>query len=279
MTRTTLAIYLVMACCIGTSATLGIVAARSRSSDMPLTISFAARVGQKPFACGGLIGPWTPTDLRLFISDVRLISEAGNERLVLLDDDGRWQSNGVALLDFEDGIGACLNGTSETRTIITGKVPHDSYTAIAFSIGVPFELNHGDPSTAAAPLNLSSMEWHWRAGHKFLRFGTQTNDGDHYEIHLGSTNCEGTIGHITNCARPNRPRFLLNGYKPNESRIVLDIDKLLSDVEPAVQESDGGKFGCMSSAEDLGCAPVFKNLGLDLQTGTSSESTAVFYVE
>jgi len=252
---------------------------KRNAPDMPITISFKARVGDKAFACGNSYDSWTPTDLRLFVSDLRLISESGNEQPLVLDEDGQWQGQGVAMLDFEDGSGACLNGTAETRTIVTGRVAAGKYTGIAFSIGVPFELNHADPSSAPAPMNVMSMQWNWRAGHKFMRFGAQTHSGNHYEIHLGSTNCEGTIGHVSRCDRPNRPHFVLNGFDPNRNVIVLDIEKLLEGLVMAAHDADGGKSGCMSGAEDVGCVPVFKNLGLDLRTGDSLGLTKVFGVE
>ncbi|PJN92728.1 metallo-mystery pair system four-Cys motif protein, partial [Amaricoccus sp. HAR-UPW-R2A-40] len=41
---------------------------------------------------------------------------------------------------------------------------------LAFEIGVPFDLNHGDPTLAPAPLDLTAMFWTWRGGYKFLKF-------------------------------------------------------------------------------------------------------------
>src|SRR4029453_2747852 len=147
MSRALSSIDFVIICCLGMFVALGVIESKWNgphiaSQNMPITISFAARVGDKTFGCGNSYQSWTPTDLRFFVSDFRLITESGKEQPIVLDDDGRWQGQGVSLLDFEDGSGACLNGTAETRTIVTGKVARGTYTAIAFTIGVPFELNH-----------------------------------------------------------------------------------------------------------------------------------------
>jgi hypothetical protein len=60
--------------------------------EVPVTIQFEARVGTQKFACGeeysdvGSRGTTvTPTDLRLFVQDVKLITSAGKEVLVALD--------------------------------------------------------------------------------------------------------------------------------------------------------------------------------------------------
>ena len=82
----------------------------------PVTIRFAAEFAGKPFACGqsyNLGSPAvaaTPSDMRFYVSEVALVRADGTAVPVALDTDNRWQANGVALLDFEDGTGPCAAG-------------------------------------------------------------------------------------------------------------------------------------------------------------------------
>jgi len=55
------------------------------------------------------------------------------------------------------------------NSTLTGTAPQGDYTGISFEVGVPFELNHADPTLAAPPMNLTSMFWNWRAGYRFMR--------------------------------------------------------------------------------------------------------------
>ena len=57
------------------------------------------------------------------MSRVRLVKADGSEVPVTLTQDGLWQVDDVALLDFENATGACANGTEETRDVVEGTVP------------------------------------------------------------------------------------------------------------------------------------------------------------
>lgn len=114
-----------------------------------ISIPFVARVGADAFACGENdvgIGKDTatmiPGDLRFYVHDVTVVDDAGNDVAVTLDDSD-FQNDGVALLDFEDGTGACDTGSPTLNTAITGTVPAGTtVTALRFTIGLPERLNH-----------------------------------------------------------------------------------------------------------------------------------------
>ena len=88
-------------------------------------------MGTEPFACGQTYANQgtaatsvTPRDFRFYVQDLRLINAAGQEVPVTLDVRAPWQAATVALLDFENGQGACLgSGDAGTDTTITGTVP------------------------------------------------------------------------------------------------------------------------------------------------------------
>ena len=205
------------------------------------------------------------TDLRFYVHDVRFVDAEGEETPAVLRADGRWQTAEVALIDLEDGVGACRNGSPETREVIEVQAPNGSFVALRFRLGVPFDSNHANPATSPAPLNLTAMSWGWMGGHKFMRLEAEV-DGRSHTVHLASTGCEGIIGAITGCARGNRPEIevALSGRAPET--VALHLDRLLG-VSTAAQPETGGARTCMSGRADTDCASVFAGLGLDLYSG------------
>ncbi|MEM8828307.1 MAG: MbnP family copper-binding protein [Cyanobacteria bacterium P01_G01_bin.19] len=156
--------------------------AQAQSNTQEVAIEFEGWVGEDRFVCGesyDRVGraetTITPTDFRFYVSDVALIDEDGNPVPVELEQDGKWQHQSTALLDFEDGSNACDNGTTETNTAIVGTVPEGDYQGLQFTLGVPQNLNHEDAAIAPSPLNLTSMWWNWQGGYKFLRAEMETD--------------------------------------------------------------------------------------------------------
>ncbi len=158
----------------------GVVQAQSDTKEV--AINFEAWVGEEEFACGESYdnvgtseSTITPTDFRFYVSNVALVDKDGNAVPIELEQDGKWQYQNVALLDFEDGSGVCDNGTAETRTMVVGTIPEGDYESLQFTLGVPQKLNHEDAAIAPSPLNLTSMWWNWQGGYKFLRADLETD--------------------------------------------------------------------------------------------------------
>ena len=187
---------------------------------------------------------------------------------VELDERTPWQARGVALLDFEDGSGGCVEGDAALNATVSGRVAPGVYTGLAFRIGVPESVNHDDPATQPAPLAAGTMSWGWLSGYKFLRadLGTESAGG---VLHLGATGCTGdpATDSVT-CARANRPEVTLAGFDPATSRVVADVGRLFAGVD---LESAGP---CHSAGE--ACASMFESLGLDLTSGQSTGVQCVF---
>lgn len=170
-------------------------------ADQDVMINFAAEIGGQPFACdatfadiGSTDATVRGTDFRLYVSDVAMIAADGTRSPVTLAKSA-FQHAGTALLDFEDGSAACANGTAPLNTQLAGTVAEGDYTGVAFNVGVPFEMNHGDPTVAPTPLNLTSMFWNWRGGYKFVRIDMVPTDKAEsgpkgWFLHLGSTMCK-----------------------------------------------------------------------------------------
>lgn len=167
------------------------------------SVKFSATVKGQAFRCGQDytgIGTSASTirarDFRFYVSAPRLVAADGSETPITLKNDGKWQHQNVALLDFEDGTGGC-EGNLDTNFTLSGSVPAQSLKpgmSLRFELGLPFALNHGDASRAASPLNLTSMFWTWRGGYKFARLDlTSTGQPQGYFIHIGSTGCTGDM--------------------------------------------------------------------------------------
>ena len=169
-------ILLAIAIILGTSSQV-----RAQSDTKEVAINFEGWVGDEEFVCGESyenIGvsesTITPSDFRFYVSDIALIDEDGNAVPLELEQDGKWQYQNTALLDFEDGTNSCDNGTTDVNTTVVGSVPEGDYQGLQFTMGVPEDLNHEDAAIAPSPLNLTSMWWNWQGGYKFLRVELET---------------------------------------------------------------------------------------------------------
>jgi uncharacterized repeat protein (TIGR04052 family) len=247
---------------------------------------FKAKVGAQDFACGQTYSLGTPAtqyrprDFRLYVHDVSLRTDDGIDVPFVLADDGAFQRSGVALLDFENKVGECANGTEATNTVLKGLAAGAHYQSLSFTVGVPFALNHQDAAAASAPLNSTAMFWNWNGGYKFARIdGLTTGLPMGHNVHLGSTGCVAgaTPNSITSCANANRPRITLP-FDPALGRaVVLDLVRLFegSNLDTNLAMSAPG---CMSTPTDTDCAPLFQKFGLPFG-GTSAGPQTFFSVE
>jgi uncharacterized repeat protein (TIGR04052 family) len=219
---------------------LAAVAPIASAEDRTVTIRFQAMVGKEKFACGKSyegIGTTnsriTPRDFRLYVHNIRLVDESGKSVPVELEQDGKWQLDDVALLDFEDGTSGCANGTPDVNDHVIGRVLPGRYSGLRFTVGVPFNKNHTDLTTQPPPLNLTALAWAWNAGRKFARLDfSSTGLPRGYAIHLGSTGCtphETKITVPTQCNEPNRPEIEMAGFDLSRDVVIADLAALLKD--------------------------------------------------
>ncbi len=243
-------------------------------ADRQIEINFAAMVGDRAFECGGTYEGMGAAgtdlrvnDFRLYVSNVRLLTPAGDEVPLALEQDGIWQRDSLALLDFEDGAIACTVGNDLLNTSVRGTAPAGVYTGVRFDFGVPFDMNHGDAESETEPLNISAMFWNWNGGYKFIRidaFAGPVDTSTNYNLHLGSTGCNGAAPPIPpteECMNPNRPEITLTGFNPDTNVIIADIAQVLADAD-LESNQEGTAPGCQSQPFDMDCATVFPKLGL-----------------
>jgi uncharacterized repeat protein (TIGR04052 family) len=249
---------------------------------MPITLQFRATVGEETFACGNIyhnVGTTNadivPSDFRFYVNNIRLVSSDGHTVPLRLDQDGVWQLDDIALLDFENKEPPCGGGTTPMNTTVRGMAPAGKYVGVRFTLGVPFSRNHANQAIAPSPLDLTGMFWSWQDGYKFLRIDTAF---DNLRVHLGSTGC--VYGPsppvVASCARPNRPEVDLDGFDPSTNVIVADLGALLADSDINANQANTAP-GCQSDPVDADCDPIFRNLGLHFSDGTPSPATQKFF--
>ena len=248
----------------------------------PITLQFRGVVGDQPFQCGNTYtnigttnGTIVPSDFRLYIHNIRLVTADGNEVPLKLDQDGIWQYKNLAMLDFENKVEPCnAEGTTLMNGTVHGMAPAGNYTGVRFMLGVPFDLNHSNKANTPSPLNLSAMFWSWQDGYKFLRIDTAF---DNLRVHLGSIGCQtGPGGVVTNCARPNVGAINLDSFNPATNVIDVDLAALLSDSDINANQVNTAP-GCQSEADDQDCVPIFKNLGVNFSDGSPNPTSQKFF--
>lgn len=268
-------------------------------ADHPVTIHFTAEIGGAPFSCaqsysglGATKAEMVGTDYRLFVSAPALLRADGSYAPIALEQDGRWQVQNIALLDFEDGTGSCAGtGNAGFNTSLRGTVPEGEYVGLSFVIGLPFDLNHNDPTLAPAPLNTTGMFWNWQNGFRFVRIdlapqreagghddhahGGHDDDGygqDHghgdgeaagWFLHLGSTQCaaESRTESPSACANPNHVSLIFPDFDPARNLVVIDPAPVIVEADLTVNAPETSP-GCMSFPGDADCLMVMPKLGI-----------------
>jgi len=279
-------LFLLQACNDDSSTTI------SSTASTDLSIKFAAAVNGENFTCGATyknVGSATTSDykindFRFYIHDLKLQQRDGTFYPLTLKQDGKWQYNNIALLDFENG---CLNGTVETNAQITATLPADkpasSFKGICFTLGVPFTENHSDPTTAPSPINSTGLLWSWTTGRKFLRVdgvGDPLGLNTPFVLHLGSTGCSDVnkLGKQPDgpCTYTNTPQVCLSEFVPNQQTIVADIGKVLKNSNIAYNTPTTSS-GCMSGNNDPECEMIFPLLGLDFTYISATGATPIVF--
>lgn len=262
-------------------------------ADKPVEIRFAGEFAGKPFACATAyegVGVTKSTvnvaDFRVYVSGLALTKADGSEVAIKLDQDGKWQVEDVALLDFEDASGGCVNGTPDTNMSVKGMVPDGDYVGLKVAVGVPFAMNHRDPTLAPSPLNLTAMFWNWQGGYKFMKVDLATAglpiekaaaEADHtgqpaagakppakgWALHLGSTMCaaDSKTTAPSACKNPNLIPAAFAAFDPAKNVVVIDPAKALVEANVDVNAPETSP-GCMSFPKDPDCVTVMPKLGL-----------------
>jgi len=256
------------------------------NSGDPYSVEFSPLVNGSAFDCATQVtglgttsaSSWV-THYRMFVHDVALIDATGTEVALSLDD-SEWQSEGVALLDFDGGGGACTNANDAVNDSILGTVPAGTEVAgLAFTVGVPEILNHIDATTAEPPFNDTGMWWTWSGGYKWTRIDFESDEGAPFYFHHGATGCDGSPTQGFECAYPNVTRIQLDSFDPSTQTVGMDLGALFSgnDFEAPVDFAAGDVVkGCMAFGGDPECQPIFNSMGINFEDATPGPAQTVF---
>ncbi|WP_232788106.1 MbnP family copper-binding protein [Paraglaciecola sp. MB-3u-78] len=212
---------------------------------------------------------WSIQQLAFFISNVKLYDEATVYEPQLSSTP--WQTDNVVLI--QPNLNDCApksedenipvpedSGASETLKSNDSlqfllPVDLDASKQLSFTLAVPFELNHQNPLMQPSPLNLPSMFWSWRSGHKFFRLDLQASDKN-WVFHLGSLGCTAVStmrSPQSECVQPNRVDFQLD-KKHNGTTLVMHIDRLIANI--SMQNNDS----CLFQLGQDSCSILMSNL-------------------
>ena len=265
------------------TALMGLLA-MAATTPVPVSVNFAVVSGTTSVDCSTDLGTsiagaatsFVVNDMRFYVSGVKLLTASGSENITMTDSD--WQNQNVALVDMEDATGNCI-GTAATNSSVSGTVAPGTYTGIEFTVGVPFELNHLDVTTAVAPFNASGMFWTWLTGYRFMRFD-YTADGTNGFYHLGSMGCVNDPLNLqaapdSECMWQNRAtiRLTKTDFALSGETINLDLSKLMANVST-------GAVSCHSKhdgTQDAACTALMSPLGVDFSTGDSTPANQTVF--
>jgi uncharacterized repeat protein (TIGR04052 family) len=201
----------------------------------------------------------TLRSLQFYVHDVELIAADGKPHRFALNATPPWQSDRVALVDL---AGDAARRHATLAGVVRSTAP-ERFVAVRFTVGVPFALNHGNPLTAAPPLDRADLFWSWQGGHKFLRVDLSEHGRD-WSFHLGSTGCTSASAvrpPEAPCAQPNEITVELKG-DPLAQAIRFDPSTLLAAARAA------GYVVCTGAyADDPACIDAFASTGLNAASG------------
>lgn len=235
-----------------------VMCACSRSGETPVEIRFGV---------AGSSRAATPERVQFYVHDIELLDANGGAHAVRLAEAPPWQSARLALVELASNAGT--NRHASVRGMVdTGSSGTNGFAGVRFTLGVPFELNHANPLTAAPPLNRGELLWSWQTGYKFLRADLAI-DGREWSFHLGSTGCASASAlrpPAAPCARPNRMRVALEG-EPLAGVIQLDLDALAAAARAASYVVCTGNY-----QHDPACAAPYAMTALDAASGACPDT-------
>ena len=212
---------------------------------------------------------WSIQQLAFFMSDIKLFDENTAYEPPLRSTP--WQTDNVVLI--QPDLNDCAtksedeNNTEQQDPAAPESLKSNDYLQfllpvdldvseqLSFTLAVPFELNHQNPLLQPSPLNLPSMFWSWRSGHKFLRLDMQAPDKN-WVFHLGSVGCTAVStmrSPQSECVQPNRVDFHLD-KKHNGTTLVMHLDRLIDNI--SMQNNDS----CLFQLGQESCTILMSNL-------------------
>jgi uncharacterized repeat protein (TIGR04052 family) len=183
---------------------------------------------------------WSIEQLAFFLSKINLMKDSDIQEVEL--ESSQWQAEKTVLVrpflpKCEEGNVAEINQIRDRyNQVLTFANSMNIKDAefLTFELAVPFASNHQNPLTQPSPLNMPSMFWSWRTGHKFLRLDLNSPEST-WAFHLGSVGCDAASSMRSPsrpCSQPHRIKFKLAKIWQGK-RLVMHLDKLVAGIEMA----------------------------------------------
>lgn len=125
----------------------------------------------------------------------------------------KWQHNNVALIGQH-----CSDNIEKNWQLTLNKDELVDGEKLAFSIAVPFELNHQNPLQAQSIFDNGNMFWTWQQGYKSLRLDLKSDKAG-WAYHIGAVGCKSP----SVVRAPTKPCRILNHV--NVEFVSFDINK------------------------------------------------------
>ena len=196
---------------------------------------------------------WAVEQLQFFVSNIMVKGSEQQWRSVQLEDT-QYQTKDVALISL-----ICDDERITEHNLslkLSEEIAYEDIFEISFDLGIPFKDNHQNPLTQASPLNVASMFWVWRSGHKFMRVEMKT-DTNAWWFHLGSTGCSSASpvrAPAKACLNSNRFNYQLKTTSSRPVKINFSLDKLLGELALSEHTS------CQSEPDNSSCKLLFNNV-------------------
>lgn len=220
---------------------------------------------------------WFIEQFQFFISDIQFGSEnSGWHNIKLLETP--YQTGNTVLLGENCRETSQEIDSDNAKNWTVEFEANESITqpsAIRFTLGLPFTVNHLNPISQKSPLNLPSMFWVWQTGHKFMRLELASNS-QQWLFHLGSTGCSSSSvlrSPTQACRYPNKVTVELPIFKQQNNNLLLGVDlsELLSQIS-LIPTSN-----CQSEQDNENCLQLFRNL-LITTDNSVQKASAIFSI-
>ncbi len=247
-------------------------------------LNFAPKVNGAELKCNdksaeALAAGQVFNDVRMFISNLSLVNEAGEEiklQLEVAPNSSNLQyvdeaNNSIALLNFLAPECAGSDATKTLKSAISGVLPFGKYTAIKFQIGLPYPAMDEALTKIPAALAPTDMAWMWE--HFPADLQIETNNGSVKKVFNALTSAKKST-----LSLPVAFEHLADGKVP---AIELELSKLFltsaNDFVTKLEVSCNNSNKAMTEASP-NCAHAFKAFGLDVKNPKEAYAQSIFTV-
>ena len=225
------------------------------------------------------------TDVRIFLSNLSLIRDDGQEFKVALDVAGNSSNlqyvdkdgNSIALLNFLDPACSGSDATKVLKSEISGSIPSGTYRAIRFQLGLPYLPMA--PALAQVPASLapSDMGWMWQHYPADFQIEINTGRSNGGKNKLLSTLISSSKPIITLPLEKN----VLSG-EVERINLRMDFAKLFkTSAREFVRnlEASCNGSGSPMTEDSAYCAHAFKALGLPVDNPKAPYTQSIFTLQ